>query len=155
MQHCPSRVLPTMEPPATHRVNVSQSPFLQEVCVAKIADDLYCSGHSHQELLSNWQKVPLALDRFNLRLSLAKTLICPASTTILSWICSLGSIRASPHRVAALASCEPLTNVGGLHSFVGSYKLLGWVLSGASKLLAPLELLTAAWSSISRYHLPV
>ena len=28
MQHCPSRVLPTMEPPATRRVNVSQSPFL-------------------------------------------------------------------------------------------------------------------------------
>ena len=28
MQHCPSSVLPTMEPPATCRVNVSQSPFL-------------------------------------------------------------------------------------------------------------------------------
>ena len=28
MQHCPSRVLPTMEPTATRGVNVSQSPFL-------------------------------------------------------------------------------------------------------------------------------
>ena len=28
MQHCPSGVLPTMEPPVTRRVNVSQSPFL-------------------------------------------------------------------------------------------------------------------------------
>ena len=28
MQHCPSGVLPTMEPPVTRRVNASQSPFL-------------------------------------------------------------------------------------------------------------------------------
>ena len=28
MQHCTSGVLPTMEPPVTRRVNVSQSPFL-------------------------------------------------------------------------------------------------------------------------------
>lgn len=67
--------------------------LLQEGCVAKIADDLYCGGNSHQELLLNWRKVLSALDRCNLRLSPAKTIICPASTTILGWIWSQGSIR--------------------------------------------------------------
>jgi len=27
---------------------------LQEGCVAKIADDLYCGGNTHQEVLTNW-----------------------------------------------------------------------------------------------------
>ena len=121
--------------------------FLQEGCVAKIADDLYCGGNSDQELLSNSRKVLSVLDRSNLRLSPAKTIICPASTTILGWIWSQGSIRASPHRVAALASCEPPKNVCGLRAFVGSYKMLGRVLSGAAKLLAPLDSLTAGRQS--------
>ena len=50
--------------------------LLQEGCVAKIADDLYCGGNSHQELLTNWRRVLSALDRCNLRLSPAKTIIC-------------------------------------------------------------------------------
>ena len=121
--------------------------LLQEGCVAKIADDLYCGGNSHQELLSNWRKVLSALVRCNLRLSPAKTIISPASTTILGWIWSQGSIHASPHHVAALVSCEPPKNVRGLHAFVGSYKMLGRVLSGAAKLLAPLDSLTAGRQS--------
>lgn len=56
-------------------------------------------------------------------------------------------IHASPHRVAALASCEPPKNVRGLRAFIGSYKMLGRVLSGAATLLAPLESLTAGRQS--------
>lgn len=118
--------------------------LLHEGCVA---DDLYCGGSTHQELLTNWQKVPSALDRCNLHLSPTKTIICPASTTILGWIWSQGLIHASPHRVAALASCEPPKNVRGLRAFLGSYKMLGRVLSGAAKLLAPLESVTAGHRS--------
>ena len=121
--------------------------LLQEGCVAKMADDLYCGANTHQELLTNWRKVLSALDRCNLRLSPDKTIICPASTTTLGWIWSQGSIRASPHRVAAMASCEPPKNVRGLRAFVGSYKMLGRVLSGAAKLLAPLESLMAGRQS--------
>ena len=69
--------------------------LLQEGCVAKIADDLYCGGDTPQELLMNWRKVLSALDRCNLRLSPEKTVVCPASTTILGWIWCQGSIRAS------------------------------------------------------------
>ena len=28
--------------------------LLQEGCVAKVADDLYRSGNTHQELVTNW-----------------------------------------------------------------------------------------------------
>ena len=52
--------------------------LLQEGCIAKIADDLYCGGNSYcQEVLSNWRKVLSTLDRCNLRLSATKTIICP------------------------------------------------------------------------------
>ncbi|PFX34092.1 Transposon Tf2-9 polyprotein [Stylophora pistillata] len=98
--------------------------LLQEGCVAKVADDLYCGGNTHKELLTNWRKVLSALDCCNLGLSPAKTIICPFSTTILDWIWSQGSIRASPHRVAALASGETPKNVRSLRVFVGSYKML-------------------------------
>lgn len=121
--------------------------LLQEGCVAKVADNLYCGGNTHQELLTNWQKVLSALDCCNLRLSPAKTIICPASSTILGWIWSQGSIRASPHRVAALASCKPPKHVRGLRAFIGSDKMLGRVLSGTATLLAPLESLMAVRQS--------
>ena len=75
--------------------------LLQEGCVAKIADDLYCGGNTPQELLANWKQVLTALHRSDLRLSAKKTIICPASTTILGWTWSSGSICTSPHRIAA------------------------------------------------------
>ena len=46
--------------------------LLQEGCVTKIADDLYCGGNSHQEL---WRRALSALNRCNLRLSNVKTII--------------------------------------------------------------------------------
>ena len=35
--------------------------LVQEGVVAKIADDLYCWGHTQQELLNNWERVLDAL----------------------------------------------------------------------------------------------
>ena len=40
----------------------------------------------------------------NLCLSAVKTVINPKSTTILGWIWNCGTLKASPHRIAALAS---------------------------------------------------
>ena len=118
--------------------------LLQEGCTD---DNFYCGGSTHQELLTNWRKVLSALDRCNLRLSPAKTVVCPAVTTILGRIWSQGMIHASPHRVTALASFKRPKKVRGLRGFIGSYKMLGRVLSGAATLLAPLESLTAGRQS--------
>ena len=113
--------------------------LLQEGVVIKLADDLYCGGNSPQELLHNWSRVLDTLDRCDLRLSAKKTRVCPSSTTILGWVWSQGTIRASPHRIATLSSCAPPQTVLGLRSFIGAFKVLGRVILQSSKVLAPLE----------------
>ena len=113
--------------------------LIQEGCVTKLADDLYCGGDSPDTLLSNWRRVLESLDRCNLRLSPTKTIICPKSTTILGWIWSQGTLSASPHRVAVLSSCPPPQSVKGLRSFIGAYKVLGRVLPNCSDVVDPLE----------------
>ena len=121
--------------------------LIQEGCVTKIADDLYCGGNSAEELLTNWEKVLSALHNNRLRLSARKTLICPRSATILGWIWSSGTLRVSPHRLSALSSVSPPTTVQSLRSFLGAYKVLSRVLHGYADLLRPLELLASGCAS--------
>lgn len=121
--------------------------LIQEGCVAKIADDLYCGGQTPEETLTNWTRVLEALSRNNLRLSASKTIICPKSCSILGWIWSDGTLRASPHRVATLASVTPPPTVQGLRSFIGAYKVLSRVLHGYATLLDPLDQATAGRQS--------
>ena len=49
--------------------------LIQEGCVTKLAEDLYCGGDSPETLLSNWRRVLESLDRCNLRLSPTTTII--------------------------------------------------------------------------------
>lgn len=121
--------------------------LIQEGSVAKLADDLYCGGSSPEEALSNWTKVLAALDKNGLRLSPHKTFICPQSATVLGWLWRNGTIRASPHRIAALAAAELPGTVSGLRSFIGSYKSLSRVLPRYSDLLHPLDLTVAGRQS--------
>ena len=113
--------------------------LLKEGVVAKLADDLYCGGNTVDELLHNWRLVLQALYKCHLRLSAAKTTICPKNTTILGWIWSNGTIRASPHRLATLHTCVAPGTVRGLRSFIGAYKVLARVIPDCSKLLGPLD----------------
>lgn len=102
--------------------------LVQEGVVAKIADDLYCGGHTPEELLNNWERVLIALHKCSLNLSASKTIIAPKDATILGWHWYLGTIEASPHRIATLASCKPPKTVTALRSFIGSYKVLSRVI---------------------------
>ena len=52
---------------------------------------------------------------------------------------SQGSLSASPHRIAALATCSPPESVKGMRSFIGAYKVLSRVLPHCSQLVDPLE----------------
>ena len=113
--------------------------FLQEGCATKLADDLYCGGDTPQELITNWSRILNTLAWCDLRLSATKTVICPKTTTILGWIWSLGSLSASPLRIAALTTCSPPETVKGIHSFSGTYKVLSRVLPHCSQLVDPLE----------------
>ena len=113
--------------------------FLQEGCATKLADDLYCSGDTPQELITNWSRILDALARCNLRLSATKTVICPKTTPILGWIWSQGSLSASPHSTTALATCSPPESVKDMCSFISTYKVLSHVLPHCSQLVEPLE----------------
>ena len=113
--------------------------LVEEGVVAKIADDLYCGGNDLNELLRTWERVLQALNKADLRLSPVKTVIVPKSTTILGWIWSQGTISASNHRVSTLATCATPTNVRGLRSFIGAYKVLSRVLKNCAIYLSPLE----------------
>ncbi|CAG2208158.1 unnamed protein product [Mytilus edulis] len=113
--------------------------LVQEGVVAKIADDLYCGNRSPEELLTNWERVLQALQKCSLNLSATKTIIAPKQATILGWIWELGSIRASPHRIATLSNCQPPKTVRALRSFVGAYKVLSRVIKNSSGLLSQLE----------------
>ena len=96
--------------------------LLQEGSVAKLADDIYCGGNTIVELQQNVKRQLQCFANSGLRLSATKTTICPTSTTILGWIWNMGTIQASPHRIATLASCEAPTTV----------KAMRWSLQNAS-----------------------
>jgi len=72
--------------------------FVQEGFVAKLADDLYCSANIIDDLLTKFKVVLETLQKCGLRLSPAKTEVCPRSTTLLGWIWTSGELSASPHR---------------------------------------------------------
>jgi len=112
--------------------------LLEEGIVAKIAD-LYCGGNFPDELLQNWTKVLRALHECELRLSASKTIINPQSTAILGCIWNCGTLSASPHRIAALASCPEPDTVARMRSFIGAFKVLSHVIPGCSTLLAKLD----------------
>ena len=113
--------------------------LVQEGIVAKIADDLYCGGHTPEELLNNWERVLDALQRCNLSLSASKTIIAPKQATILGWLWQLGTIQASPHQIATLSTCQPPKTVTALRSFIGAYKVLSRVIQNTSDFLSKLE----------------
>ena len=113
--------------------------LIQEGVVAKLADDLYCGGNTPEDLLINWDRLLSALFHNGLRLSAPKTVIAPKSTTILGWIWSQGTIKASPHRISALSTCDPPSTVKGLRSFIGAVKVLARVIPRCSHYLSPLE----------------
>ena len=121
--------------------------LIQEGIVVKIADDLFCGGNTPEELLANWRRVLEALAKCNLKLSPPKTIIAPASAIILGWIWANGTIRASSHKVSALASCPPPKTVRSLRSFIGAYKVLSRVLKDCSKIIHPLDLAVAGKKS--------
>ena len=85
--------------------------LIQEDCVARITDDLYVGGNSPIEVLNNWGRVLALLQKNNLHLSTAKTIICPRKAIVLSWVWSNGTLQASPKKLAALSSVKPPSTV--------------------------------------------
>lgn len=126
--------------------------LVQKGVVAKVADDLYCGGNSVDELLSNWKAVLQALHNSGLRLSATKTVIAPQQTVILGWVWRLGTLQASPHRIATLSTCPIPSTVNGLRSFIGAFKVLARVIQNCSTILSPLDDMVAGRESKETLH---
>ena len=58
---------------------------------------------------------------------------------------------ASPHAVCALSSCAIPSTVKGLHSFIGAYKALAWVIPASAIRIAPLDALVASRESSASF----
>ena len=69
--------------------------------------------------------------------------IAPHSTTILGWVWTQGSLKATPHRLSSLATCKLPTTVSQLRSFLGAYKFIARTVPNCASYLAPLEDLTS------------
>lgn len=110
-----------------------------EGVVAKLADDLYVGGNTPSELLHNWSRVLKCLKDNGISLSPRKTFVAPKTASILGWIWSEGTLAATPHKVAALISCDLPNTVKDMRSFVGAYKVLSRVIPQCAFYLKELE----------------
>ena len=117
--------------------------YIQQGVAAKIADNLYVGGSTAEELLQNWENVLQALSDSNLKLSPNQTVINPHEVSILGWVWNNGTLRASSHKVSALATCDIPKTVRQLRSYIGAYKVLSRVIKHSSQYLDKLEAMTA------------
>ena len=124
--------------------------LVQEGVLAKIADDMYCGGCTPEETLGTWSKVLKCLADNNLGLSASKTIIFPKSTVTLGWVWCDGTLKASPHKVAALSSVEMPSTTGSLRSFIGAYKVLSRVIRKYAEIMYPLEQAVAGQQSADK-----
>ena len=113
--------------------------LIQKGTVVKLADDLYYGGNTPTELHDNWRELLCALQRCGLHLGALKTVIAPKQISVLGWIWKNGTISASPHRISTLASCDKSTNVTGMRSFIGAFRILSRVLPNSANIISSLE----------------
>ena len=125
--------MPVSETALEERLCRVLGDLLEEGVVAKLDHDIYCGGNTITELQRDFRRLLQCLANSVLRLSDTKTTICPSTTVILGWVWHLGTIQASPHRVATLASCDRPTTVKSMRSFIGTSStivrlyLLHWI----------------------------
>ena len=113
--------------------------MVKEGKVCKLADDLFIGGDSPESLLENFHMVLHKLHENNIKLKPSKTFIAPKTVNILGWVWSEGKLKASPHKISALASCQPPSTVAALRSYLGSYRFISRTIKGHANILAPLE----------------
>ncbi len=124
--------------------------LVMEGCAAKVADDCYCGGETIEEALSAYERLLAAFAANDLVLNPVKTTVFPQRCVILGWVWEMGTLSASPHRVAALSAVEPPTTVKALRSFIGAYKYISRVIRWHSDFSNPLDQIVAGKDSRDR-----
>ena len=84
--------LPSVEVALEELTNLLLGDMVKEGRVAKLADDLFIGGNTVQELHENFRLVLQKFLENDIRLSPGKTIIAPASVTILGWVWTSGNL---------------------------------------------------------------
>ena len=113
--------------------------LVKEGRVCKLADDLFIGESSVEEAMETFKLVLHKFKENNLKLNPSKTIIAPGSVSFLGWTWCAGRLKASSHKLSALASCPPPPTVAALKSFIGAFRFISRVIKGYASLLAPLE----------------
>ena len=92
--------LPGSETALEELMNRVAGELIMEGCAAKVADDCYCGGDTIDSALSAWERLLAAFAANNLGLNPVKTVIFPKRVVILGWVWEMGTLSASPHRIA-------------------------------------------------------
>ena len=129
--------LPGSETALEELMNRVVGDLIMEGVAAKVADDCYCGGETIEDALNAYERLLAAFAQNNLGLNATKTVIFPKRVEILGWIWEMGTLSASPHRVAALSAVEPPSTVKALRSFIGAYKYIGKVIRWHSNYITP------------------
>ena len=114
--------------------------FIQQGFFVHQHDDMHvCANDIMVELLNNWARVLHRCRENNIKVSPVKTVICPQQTVSLGWVWRGGTLSASTHKVAPLASCEPPKTCTRMRSFLGAFKALSQCIPRYASLISPLE----------------
>ena len=114
-------------------------------------DDIHIGANEvHPELLTNWTRVLQRCRENNIKISPVKTLVCPKQMVTLGWVWRAGTLSASSHKIAPLASCSPPTTCTKMKSFLGAFKALSQCIPKYASLVSPLEDSTKGLSGSDR-----
>lgn len=114
------------------------------ICI-KIADDIFAGGQTINEAITNYERILKALDKNNIKLSPAKTVLFPSQVDVLSWVWKQGGyLSPSPHRRQALSlvTTDQLKTIKDLRSWLGLYKTFIDCTPHLTSILDPFDAIT-------------
>ena len=114
------------------------------------ADSVFPQGDTFEECLANYEETLYRARRANLTFKPGKVVICPLKIVLFGW--KLENSRWSPtaHTTSSLSIAERPTNVFGLRSFLGSFKVFCECVPRYAELLHELEKLVGGRSSTEK-----
>ena len=124
--------------------------LVQQGKMTRMADGLYPTADSEEELLANYEEVlhRAAVAGFTFKPS--KTVVAPRKTTIFGWTLEDGKWTPQPHVISSLSRSERPVTVKQLRSFLGSYKQVSECIPQYAVLLSDLEKVVGSRGSSER-----
>ncbi len=105
-------------------------------------DNVYCAGHSPDEVYQLLQQVIQTCNQYNIKLKEEKCTFLTDRISALGYIVQRNQIIADPNRVSAIQALPTPTDVKQLRSLLGSFNVYSHLIPAFATLAAPLYDLT-------------